>query len=208
MRYLQPKVLLTVSPFRPSFPPQSDVYPKGPAPSSLATHYSLPTTHFSSPFVFITLRIPFRATPFFSHPYKTPGVWGISTLYLVTRHSFTRSVVCEDPLPLRVISPLVTRHSPLPLVCKPQFRSSLTPFRINTCKSVTKQMTLSTCTINTYAKTGGRGPTAGDGEVNSPQQGREAERGGRSRLRRYKRKMRPSAWDALKRRPYNGRVPV
>src|SRR5712692_2515865 len=34
---------------------------------------------------------------------------------------------------------------------------ALTPFRMNTCKSVSKQKTLSTCTINTYAKTGGRG---------------------------------------------------
>ena len=35
--------------------------------------------------------------------------------------------------------------------------SSITSFRINTCKSVTKQKTLSTCTINTYAKPGGGG---------------------------------------------------
>jgi hypothetical protein len=34
---------------------------------------------------------------------------------------------------------------------------ALTPFRMNTCKSVSKQKTLSTCTMNTYAKTGGRG---------------------------------------------------
>jgi hypothetical protein len=33
----------------------------------------------------------------------------------------------------------------------------LTIFRINTCKSVTKQTTLTTCRINTYAKPGGRG---------------------------------------------------
>ena len=36
-------------------------------------------------------------------------------------------------------------------------RCSLTTFRINTCKSVSKQRTLSTFRINTYAKTGGRG---------------------------------------------------
>ena len=41
------------------------------------THCSLSTTHFSSPFVFIILQIPFPATPFVSHPSKTPGgVWG------------------------------------------------------------------------------------------------------------------------------------
>ena len=39
-------------------------------------------------------------------------------------------------------------HSPLPLV---------TPFGINTCKSVTKQATLTIFIINTYAKTGGGG---------------------------------------------------
>ncbi len=31
------------------------------------------------------------------------------------------------------------------------------PFRINTCKSVSKQMTLSVFRMNTYEKTGGRG---------------------------------------------------
>jgi len=40
-----------------------------------------------------------------------------------------------------------TRHSPL----------ALTPFRINTCKSVSKQATLTPFRINTYEKRGGRG---------------------------------------------------
>jgi hypothetical protein len=40
-------------------------------------------------------------------------------------------------------------HSPPPLV---------TPFRINTCKSVTKQTTLTPFRINTYAKPGEGGP--------------------------------------------------
>ena len=35
----------------------------------------------------------------------------------------------------------------------------LTTFRMNTCKSVSKQRTLTTFRINTYAKTGGRGST-------------------------------------------------
>jgi|SRR5579859_4017675 len=35
--------------------------------------------------------------------------------------------------------------------------SPLSTFRINTCKSVSKQRTLSAFRINTYAKTGGRG---------------------------------------------------
>ncbi len=36
--------------------------------------------------------------------------------------------------------------------------SPLSTFRMNTCKSVSKQRTLSTCRMNTYAKTGGGGP--------------------------------------------------
>src|SRR5882762_5332819 len=35
----------------------------------------------------------------------------------------------------------------------------LTTFKMNTCKSVSKQRTLSTCRMNTYAKTGGGGHT-------------------------------------------------
>src|SRR5260370_17452233 len=44
---LRLKVLLTVSPFRPSFPPQSAVYPKGPhcLPSPTTTQYPPRTTH-------------------------------------------------------------------------------------------------------------------------------------------------------------------
>ena len=143
-----------MSPFRPSFPPQSDVYPKGPVPSSPATRYSLPTNHFSSPFIFITLRIAFPATPLFSQPSALPGGVGISAVHLVTRHSFTQRVVCEGPLPLHGVASC----SQLSTVdCELQFQPLLTTFRINTCKSVTKQKTLSICTINTYAKTGGRG---------------------------------------------------
>src|SRR5712664_703632 len=44
--------------------------------------------------------------------------------------------------------PLVTTHSPL------------TTFRINTCKSVSKQTTLTTFRINTYKKTGEGGPSS------------------------------------------------
>jgi hypothetical protein len=53
---LQDKVPLTVPPFRPPFPQQCGVYPKGPRrlPSLPATHQPL-----SSPFVFITLRMLF-----------------------------------------------------------------------------------------------------------------------------------------------------
>src|SRR5258708_21500359 len=47
--------------------------------------------------------------------------------------------------PLKSFSPLATHNSPL----------TLTPFRINTCKSVSKQRTLTCFRINTYEKTGG-----------------------------------------------------
>ena len=50
--------------------------------------------------------------------------------------------------PPKFFSPLATRHSPLPL----------TPFRINTCKSVSKQTTLTSFRINTYEKRGEGGP--------------------------------------------------
>ncbi len=44
------------------------------------------------------------------------------------------------------------------LPAQPQHRVLLSHFRMNTCKSVSKQTTLSTCRMNTYAKPGGRGP--------------------------------------------------
>ncbi len=50
--------------------------------------------------------------------------------------------------PPKFFSPLATRHSPL----------ALTPFRINTCKSVSKQRTLTRFRINTYEKRGEGGP--------------------------------------------------
>jgi hypothetical protein len=53
-------------------------------------------------------------------------------------------------------------HSPRsPAFCEgghPSCRIPLTPFRMNTCKSVTKQTTLSPFRMNTYAKTGGGVP--------------------------------------------------
>jgi hypothetical protein len=38
-----------------------------------------------------------------------------------------------------------------------QYAAPISPFRINTCKSVSKQRTLTTFRMNTYAKPGGRG---------------------------------------------------
>src|SRR5712664_2750294 len=53
--------------------------------------------------------------------------------------------------PPKSFSPLATRHSPL----------DLTPFRINTCKSVSKQRTLTTFRMNTYQKQGEGGNHGG-----------------------------------------------
>ncbi len=158
-----------MSPFRPSFPPQSDVYPKRPycRPSLPTTHH--PLTHFSSRVtghdesqvtclhqLAASLASPKKSTPL--HSSKSSLFFGNTRGggYLFTSPCWNQQLSGTWGSP-RSISPLVTRHSPLPLDCGPQFRSPLTPFRINTCKSVTKQMTLSTCTINTYEKTGGGG---------------------------------------------------
>jgi hypothetical protein len=58
-----------------------------------ACYPDLPT-----PFVFITLQIPFPATPFLSHPYKTPG--GVTPLFTRNPHgtSYCPLVVCWHPI--------------------------------------------------------------------------------------------------------------
>jgi len=58
-----------------------------------ARYPDLPT-----PFVFITLQIPFPATPFLSHPYKTPGV--SPPLFTRNPHgtSYCPLVVCWHPI--------------------------------------------------------------------------------------------------------------
>ena len=59
-------------------------------------------------------------------------------------HSYANTRDRGATPPLKSFSPLATRHSPL----------ALTPFRINTCKSVSKQRTLTPFRINTYEKRG------------------------------------------------------
>jgi len=74
------------------------------------------------------------------------------------RPSFTQSLVCEGPLRLHAVA----SHSQLSTVgCEPQFRPPPTPFRINTCKSVSKQTTLTPFRINTYEKQGEGGGVPG-----------------------------------------------
>jgi hypothetical protein len=92
---------------------------------------SLPTTHHS---------LPTFLHPLFSYSYKPLGGQPLSF------HIHTKP------------PGVYPRRSRSVSLCLPVRLKALTPFRINTCKSVTKQKTLSMCTINTYAKTGGGGP--------------------------------------------------
>src|SRR5882757_2495573 len=92
-----------------------------------------PQPSISFTFVFMVLQTPFPANPFLAHQYKTPGV--------------SRGTRFSDPAGRR-IGPRPFRFSP-----------SLTTFRMNTCKSVSKQTTLSPFRMNTYEKQGGRGHT-------------------------------------------------
>ena len=80
-----------------------------------------------------------------------------SPLLATLTHSLSRNpFVCHSyantrdgcATPPSFFSSLATRHSPLLL---------LITFRINTCKTVSKQTTLTSFRINTYEKPGGRG---------------------------------------------------
>jgi len=149
-----------VSPSRPSLSPQAQVYARA---SSDSTFERLPSrTNLIGPLPKPDLNSrPLNRLRPLSHCEKSQLLWNQAN-----PASFSETPGVGVSLPL--ISPLVypdlrgvTRHSPPPLYdCEPRSRRSLTPFRINTCKSVSKQKTLSTCTINTYAKTGGGGPPA------------------------------------------------
>src|ERR1700736_2102609 len=72
--------------------------------------------------------------------------------HFLSRNSFTchsyANTRDSGATPSKFFSPLATRHSPLLF---------LNTFRINTCKSVSKQKTSSPFRINTYEKPGGRG---------------------------------------------------
>jgi hypothetical protein len=112
---------------------------------------------------------------------NTPG-WGTHHLAshpVTTRHSrFARPLfscsyksLFSQLLSLHIhtkpprVYPLRSRSASL---CLPARRKALTPFRMNTCKSVSKQKTLSTCTINTYAKTGGGGHLCDNSALSAP----------------------------------------
>src|SRR5713101_227973 len=111
MRYIEIKVLLTVSPFRPSFSPQPYVYPR--ETLRFPPRYSIRTTH--SPLSVLT---PFAAThtqnapvtsfpathtktpsrkSFPCHTYENIGGWGPITVNLC-RPSPQRSIYLLTPL--------------------------------------------------------------------------------------------------------------
>ena len=88
---------------------------------------------------------------------KTQKCQSASPLLATLTHSLSRnSFPChsyantrdDGPTLSKFFSPLATRHSP---------RLFLNTFRMNTCKSVSKQGTLTPFRMNTYAKPGGRG---------------------------------------------------
>jgi hypothetical protein len=174
---LQVKVLLTVSPSRPSFPPQLHVYQRAFStihplfsttcrlPAGLSVRLFRRNTRgwvlqglcgsvslWRSNFFALCFHILTNCSPRDSLVLITiPFARGCGVRVASSRHSFTQSVVCEGPFPLHGVA----SHFQLSTFdCEPQFPPSLTTFRINTCKCVTKQMTLSIFRINTYAKSG------------------------------------------------------
>ena len=125
---VQPKVLLTVSPFRFLPHPQLDPFSRSPHPlSPLSTAFTpnRPLTPLSTAFT-----------------QKHRG--GVPLYSMVATAGQAAHPKALTPFKMNT--------------CKSVSKSrTLTIFRMNTCKSVSKQKTLSTCTINTYAKTGRRG---------------------------------------------------
>ncbi len=170
-----------MAPFGPSFFPQPGVFSQ---PLDFSRH--CPPRW---PFVFSRLRTLFLSLRSFSHPDPlfsiACGVFckntrgGIplqhfadctevqkrhflSSLSAALTHTLSRkSFPCHSyantrdtgATPPGFFPPLATRHSPLP-----PDRSSIS-FRINTCKSVSKQTTLTSFRINTCEKPGGGGVT-------------------------------------------------
>src|SRR5260221_7111786 len=91
--------------------------------------------------------------------------WPQSTQnFELTSLLLTNVQTCSMVAWLRVLSrrnlSYPSRRSSLTKGCKKPVTAALTTFRINTCKSVSKQTTLTFFRINTYEKPGGRGAPA------------------------------------------------
>ncbi len=161
-----------MSPFRPlpsSLTPCVSAHPTSyPRPVRLCVSVPLWQTPCSQYFV-ASLASPKKSTPLQSSKsslfFENAGVWGWasrSRLWTLggsrrrlpdatTRHpgvggGYSRLISASTPWCTEGFLKLSTVNCRL-----------LTAFKINTCKSVTKQMTLSIFGINTYAKTGGGG---------------------------------------------------
>ena len=125
-----------MSTFSPSFFPQPRVYPQ---PSG-----------FCRPFVFIVLQIPFPPTRFLSHPYKMPGC-GIRRSSWRTPEGVTPQCA-PRPSQLSALGASVAKKQGGGPSDLHNFGAVITTFRINTCKSVSKQTTLTSFRINTCEK--------------------------------------------------------
>jgi hypothetical protein len=88
------------------------------------------------PIAYALFHFPYPLSPVFATLTKTTGVCTNNS------HSGTRH------------SPIITRHFPF---SRFDFPFPLRPFRMNTCESVSKQMTLTSFRINTYEEHRGRG---------------------------------------------------
>jgi len=125
------KVLLTVSPFRPSFRPQLDPSPRSPQTLSPSSTDFLPR----------------------ANPRGTPisAVSPLSTAFTPNRSLTPLSTAfTQNTLVVASACRTFQRHTRVLL-------PAITTFRMNTCKSVSKQRTLTPFRMNTYAKTGGEG---------------------------------------------------
>jgi hypothetical protein len=97
-------------------------------------------------FVFMVLRIALPANPFVSQSSALPP--GVTRDRLRYRSTSALSV------------PQWQKNRGHPPPDLHNFSAPINTFRMNTCKSVSKQRTLSPFRMNTYAKTGGGGPSS------------------------------------------------
>jgi hypothetical protein len=103
----------------------------------------------------ISFADPHRLSPFVSYRFKKHRGVGAASRATLDSSSPFRHICCRDNvfflslLPLCALGDLRVRVA----LANPQSN----PFRINTCKSVSKQRTLTTFGMNTYEKPGGWG---------------------------------------------------
>src|SRR5258708_15652530 len=149
--------MLTVSPFRPSFPPQPSVFSR--PPLVLQPNFCAPG---ASSFLSMICRLLgslcslFRARFLCFHQLaasfrKIPG--GVGYLGETSPPSASR----RYPLPLLLSPGGTTLRGECAHPFSRRSRRALSTFRMNTCKSVSKQKTLTPFRINTCEKPRGRG---------------------------------------------------